>query len=161
VLILDTSFLVELYALPEKAKAFRVVHAKEWFTRARRDRHGLQVPFACILEFGNTITQIKNPTHRADLAAQLAKDFEAAVMRGHQAMWVATDAPQFESATGLLSSWSIHHAPMGRSLVDAAIVRAAAARKAADSAAQVHIWTYDQKLKALEPDEDPAPFPMA
>lgn len=160
VLVLDTSFLVELYALPEKAKAHRVPHAQAWFTQARTARHGLQVPFACVLEFGNTIAQIKEPGSRTTCAARLALDFEAAVMRGHQAMWVATDAPQFESATELVKFWSTQHAPIGRSLVDAAIVRAAVRRKEADSAAQVHIWTYDKKLKEMEPDTEPAPFPM-
>lgn len=159
--ILDTSFLIELYGLTKRSKPPRVAEAQARFKSARLLRNGLQVPFACVLEFGNKISQVEDPLARVRHAAHLASDFQAGTNRGHEAMWVATDAPQFESATALILEWSSVHAPIGRSLVDAAVVRAASARKFFDKAAQVHIWTYDQKLKAMEPDPDPEPFASA
>jgi len=160
VYFVDTSYLLELYAVPgfsdpAATTAVRTRFAGAW---TRGDR--LFVPLGCLLEFGNHIADIKNPSDRVKWAKQLHDLVVEALDTGTKLRRFAlVEAPPLNDIQLLVADWRKNHVTVPRGLVDAATVEKARRFKRERAVGNpVHIWTRDRRLKGVEPDPEPDPF---
>lgn len=156
----DTSYLLELYAVPgfNDPQAKDVIRAKFKDAWTRSDR--LLVPLGCLLEFGNHIAALKSPGERDKWAGQLHELVDEALEPGRKLRrFVIVEAPPLDDLCRLVKDWCTSHVTAPRGLVDAATAeRAKAFKRDRAMGNPVHIWTRDRKLKGVEPDAEPNPF---
>lgn len=156
----DTSYLVELYAVPgffdqAASDAIRARFVAAW---SRGDR--LFVPLGCILEFGNHVANVKNPSDRLKWSKRLHELVcESLDPTAKQRPFTLVAAPHIDEVALLVADWHSKHVAAPRGLVDAAIAEKARNFKRERAVgAPVHIWTRDRRLKLVEPDPEPNPF---
>jgi hypothetical protein len=165
--ILDTSYLLEMYRIPGKhaAAAHAMILGKLQTHVAAAGR--LYVPIPVIFEFANHIAAVTDGAARFQLAGNLRETVTSSVQT--QSPWVVLPFRQNQlldevvvALTTYCESFATQYAIRGVGLTDVAIIDAArqlrrpAARQS--PRATVHIWTRDAVLKAEEPDHEPDPY---
>ena len=157
ILVIDTSYLLELYRVPDyfDPAAHDAIKAK--FAEAITAKSRLYVPFPAIFEVANHIVDGRDGTARKALAARFVGDIVRSFEKGTP--YTVTPAIDEEKLKALLLVFAKEFAPQRVGLTDAAIVDAARRLKTEQRApAKVYIWTKDRRLKANEPDPEPNPF---
>lgn len=156
----DTSYLLELYAVPGFSDVRAVEEVRKRFARAWKAKDRLFVPLGCLLEYGNHVADIKNDDHRAKWAHSLHEIVtEVLDTKRKSRPFILTEAPELSEAEALVRTWKDKHVRAPRGLVDAATAEKAAAFKRTHAFGNpVHIWTRDRRLKGVEPDPEPDPF---
>jgi hypothetical protein len=160
VLVVDTSYLLELYQVPSYSDAAAYVEVKARFERAVIARSRLYVPFPAVFEVANHIVDGRD----GGVIVPLAKRFVADVLQSFESTvpFIITPHIDEENLKALLRVFSGKLAPQRIGLTDGSMIEEA--RRLKDKygrQAYVHIWTKDRRLKAHEPDAEPDPFVVA
>jgi len=165
--ILDTSYLLEIYRVPGKhdPAAHSEITARLAAHIAGSGR--IYVPIPVIFEFANHIADLADGGARFNLAAKLKETIHSSLETASP--WIIMPFRQndlLDEVTGALVDHCRHfaeqYAVQGVGLTDIALIDAAnrlskmAARQT--PRASVHIWTRDVALKAREPDCEQDPF---
>ena len=156
----DTSYLLELYAVPGCFDPHAKEIVRSRFAEAWRRADRLFVPLGCLLEFGNHIADLRSPSDREKWAKLLHdRVVEALDPAAKQRQFAVVEAPLLTDLSLLVSDWRAKHVAAPRGLVDAATVEKARSEKRQRALGNpVHIWTRDRRLKGVEPDPEPDPF---
>jgi hypothetical protein len=156
----DTSYLLELYKVPDCFDETAALQVRKRFEGAWRRGDRLFVPIGCLLEYGNHVANIKNQQLRENWARLLHKVVvDVLDPKKPSRPFTLTEAPEIDGVELLVRNWCDKHVSAPRGLVDAAIAEKAAAFKRERSFGNpVHIWTRDRRLKGVEPDPEPNPF---
>ncbi len=157
VLVIDTSYLVELYKVPGFFSEAHHTEVKARFERAADARSRLFIPFPVIFEVANHIVDGRDDGARA----RLAKSFVEHVLTSfeQETPFIITPALTEENLKTLLRIFAGEFAAQRVGLTDAAIVEEGRRlKKKYGAQALVHIWTKDKRLKANEPDPERDPF---
>lgn len=166
--VVDTSYLLELLQIPQcsDANAYEAVFQR--FRQADGSRTQLYVPLSVLFELGNHIADVKDGQARHRLARQLVESVE---------IWLSGETPitivssmddartveDFCAALNAMTAKFAELAPDRHGLTNTAVVLEAQRLKQKYPGStlkqiHVHIWTRDQRLKALEPDTEPNAF---
>lgn len=156
----DTSYLLEFYAVPDYSDTLAVPEVRRRFKQAWDAKDRLIVPLGCLLEYGNHVADIKNESNRMKWAKLLHQHVSEALDKTKRSRpFILTDAPELDASELLVRTWSERHVKAPRGLVDAATAEKAAQFKRDHAFGNpVHIWTRDRRLKGVEPDHEPDPF---
>jgi hypothetical protein len=162
-LVVDTSYLLELFKVPGRFEPTFSDLVKQRFREAVVAGHRLFVPFATIFEVANHIALVRDGGARKKLAYLLASTVRQCVETGNP--WVITPASEdilydLSELLRLCDVYARELAIQGIGLSDTAIIEEARRlkKKYNQPADRVHIWTRDQALKANEPDPEPKPL---
>jgi len=165
--VVDTSYLVELYRVPGMFSEEAHVAVVGKFQGHVAANGRLYVPVPVIFELANHIADIRDGTIRHRLAAQLRSAVETSLdrqspwiivpMEARNILWDLTDA-----LLDLCGAFAGEYAVQGIGLTDAAIIDfckiLVEARRDRLPVPLVHIWTRDVALKAREPDREEQSF---
>jgi hypothetical protein len=157
VLVIDTSYLLELYKVPSYFSQEAHHEVRVRFERAVKSKSRLYVPFPAIFEVANHIVDGRDGRARVALAQRFVEDVLQSFER--TTPFVITPAINEENLKTLLRVFSGELAQERVGLTDGSMIEEARRLKEKYGMhARVHIWTKDQRLKAREPDQEPAPF---
>ena len=159
VYVLDTSYLVELYAVGRYSNATASAEVRRLFAGANSRGGRFFVPLPCLFELGSKIADVEHEARRTQLASKLLTDVMECLSR--QRPWEITPAGPPESILPeLLRRFSSMAAKRPIGLVDAFIVSEACRLKQRYEryGARVHLWTNDRNLKSMEPDAESVPY---
>jgi predicted nucleic acid-binding protein len=157
VLVIDTSYLLELYKVPDYFDPAAHLEVKARFERTLGGNHRLYVPFPAVFEVANHIVDGRDGSARG----VLAQKFVADVLKSYEQTvpFIITPHVDEESLKTLLRVFSGEFAVQRIGLTDASIIAEARRLKSKHgSGARVHIWTKDVRLKAHEPDHEADAF---
>ncbi len=161
-IVVDTSYLLELFQVPDCSSMQAYDHIFQRFANARHVTDQLHVPLPVLFELGNHVADVKNGQERRRLASLLVETVDT-WLSGDTPVTIVSSMNDFgtvqdfrDAVTGLTQGFHVL-APDRHGLTNAAI--ALEAKRLRDrhknsslKTYAVHIWTTDQKLKALEPD---------
>lgn len=156
VLVIDTSYLDELYQVDGYSESRDYPEIKKRFQNARTDI--LCIPVTVIFELTNHIAHIKdNDTRRRELAGQLAKHIDSSIKTKRP--YTITPCEDFSSLDELsknLFEFSNNYAQKSLGLTDTSVFLEAKRqrKKYPKNDYLVHIWTRDKKLKLCERELD-------
>jgi len=157
VLVIDTSYLLELYRVPHYSNDASHAAIKARFGKAIEQKSQLYVPFPAIFEVANHIVDGRDPGPRKKLAELFVGHVLQSFEKGQP--FVITPALDEASLKELLQQFANEFAPQRVGLTDTSIVSEAKRLKQKYGASyNVHIWTKDRRLKAHEPDFERDPF---
>lgn len=158
IFVVDTSYLLELFAVPNFSTPESVDAVKEKFRLAIESRHQIVVPLGCIYELANHIADVPDGNIRNRLAAQLSDAVSRSLKTSQP--WLIIPPDKLESfLPELLKTFSTDYVAQKLSLTDTAtILEALRLKEKYTTLCKVHIWTKDVTLKAREPDAEEEPF---
>lgn len=157
VLVIDTSYLLELYKVPDYFDPTAHLAVKDRFARALAGPSRFYVPFPAVFEVANHIVDGREGSARAALAQRFVADILTSYEQAKP--FIVTPAVDEESLKTLLRVFSNEFAVQRIGLTDASIIAEARRLKTKyGKEAHVHIWTKDVRLKAHEPDQEVDPF---
>lgn len=164
VLVIDTSYLVEIYRVP--GRFHEAAHAEIVRRLAIELDRGTRcyVPVAVIFELANHVAHVKSGASRRALAKRLADDVRASIDQGVPWIVVPTEDRAILMETAhlleLVDEFATALADQAIGLSDAAVITEARRLKKRPThpGFPVHIWTREQAMKAHEPDAEPDPF---
>lgn len=157
VLVIDTSYLLELYRVPDYFDPAAHDSIKVRLDQAAKTPCRLFVPFPVIFEVANHIVDARD----GDVRKRLADHFVGDVVQSFERTTPFSISPAINERTlhELLKVFAKELALQRVGLTDCAIVGEARRIKGKyGDHARVHIWTRDRRLKAHEPDPEPDPF---
>ncbi|MBS0659501.1 MAG: hypothetical protein JSR82_14765 [Verrucomicrobia bacterium] len=158
VVVLDTSYLTELYRCPEYFHSAFSAAARQRLASHQAAGASFYLPLPCLFELGSKIAHGKDASERMRLARQLRRDVDLSFTA--RPIWKITPAGKPEDVLPpLLETFeSSIHEKIG--LVDTFVAAEAHRLKIerANFKPVVHIWTKDTALKAREPDPEPDPL---
>jgi len=157
VLVIDTSYLLELYKVPHYSEPKAHAEIKKRFAKAVEAGSRRYVPFPVIFEVANHIVDGREEGARIKLAQLFVEHVLQSFERASP--FIITPALDAENLKMLLERFAGEFAPQRVGLTDTSIIEEAQRlkQKYGDSY-KVHIWTKDRRLKAREPDTEPDPF---
>lgn len=159
VLVVDTSYLLELLAVPGCSNGRCSQAVRDLFKTAFKDGDRIFVPLPCIFEVGNHIVDVRDGGARRRIAEVFVKTVTSSVKDNNP--WIITPAQSLELLPAICQDFLSNHAHDGVGLSDCCIVHEAdrLKRKYHDKDNYcVHIWTKDTRLKAREPDTEENAF---
>ncbi len=166
--VVDTSYLLELFRVPNNSDATAFHPVFQRFENADGVNVQLYVPLSVLFELGNHIADVKDGGKRYRLVGELVEAVQVWLSGESQFTIVSSmdDARTVEDFCAALSAMTAKFAslaPDKHGLTNTAVVLEAQRlrRKYRSSGLkqyQVHIWTRDQRLKALEPDTEADAF---
>lgn len=157
VLVIDTSYLLELYKVPTAFTPAAHQEVRARFARAIKNKSPRYVPFPVIFEVANHIAHGPEGRARVELGRRFVADVLQSFERAET--FVVTPALDTENLKALLRVFSGEMVQEGIGLTDGSMIHEARRLKAKYGPhARVHIWTQDRHLKAREPDREPDPF---
>ena len=148
-IVVDTSYWVELFKIPRHSSEAKHLAIKEKFAWAVERKATLYFPLPCVYELANHIAHVRDGTARKNLAEQLYQTVTA-----QQLPIVVTPACAVNELSVFIEHFKDEYVTQGIGLADAAVIDAARHLKNPNN--QVHIWTLETAIKAREPDEEPA-----
>jgi hypothetical protein len=147
--VIDTSWLLEFYVVPGHHTENRSGRVQENFEIAVKSKSTFILPLAVIFEYCNHIAQIGTGSlrkkHAVDFWTHIQMSRENAVP---YLILPAADLPEIDVDVEKFAST---YAVQGIGLVDIQVERIAK-EWSNKSECIVHIWSFDTKLKALEPN---------
>ncbi len=160
VYIIDTSYLLELYAVPGSCEDQAVEEVRKRFESATRVGSRLFVPSGCLFELCNHVADVRGGETRSELARKIADDVEASFSDDYFP-WRLAPAEAHRELRLQMRRFAKEYVVQGIGLTDTQVVEIAANQKKRYGGGLgyfVHIWTRDRTLKALEPDPEPRAF---
>ncbi|PTL79728.1 hypothetical protein [Vitiosangium sp. GDMCC 1.1324] len=162
-LLVDTSYLLELFKVPDRFDPDFAERVKKRFGVAVKAGHRLYVPFPVVFEVANHIAGVRDGGSRKKLAELLANTVRSCVESANP--WIITPASEdilydLSELLRLCDVYAREMAVQSIGLSDTAIIEEARRLKGKYNQPddRVHIWTRDQALKAHEPDTESAPL---
>jgi predicted nucleic acid-binding protein len=156
VLVIDTSYFLELFQVPGHSSPKRSKEIKARFERANQLGGRLYVPLPVVFELANHIAHVRTGADRKRLANFLVGSVEASIR--DESPWILVPAKDaLNELRELCASFKATDASQSVGLTDACIIEEARRlrRKYPVKTYRVHIWTTDDSLKAHEPDVEP------
>ncbi len=159
VYVIDTSYLLELFAVPGHSTKEARDKIKIRIAAAAQSGARLYVTVPSIYELANHISHVSDGKVRRSLAKKVKKDVLSSLDEG--APWTIIPAQQLDTFRNLIVSFVDNHVIQGIDLSDSTLIDEA--RRLKDTTYRgpgwrVHIWTKDKNLKALEPDNEPRAY---
>jgi predicted nucleic acid-binding protein len=160
IILLDTSYLLELFRVPHDSVEGHHLVAKELMTEAIELGYDLYCTLGVLYEVANHIVDVKN----VEVQRRLAREFQEMVTLAWEENSPFSIVPNSSSAEILAEFASLPELCVkykdtlrqGLSLVDCTIIEVASKIKVNYAARKrkwaAHIWTRHGELKALEPD---------
>lgn len=155
--IIDTSYLLELFKVPDCSNESHGEKIKEKYYHAIENKSRLYVPLSCVFEFADHIADVKNGNSRKILGGKFLKTIKSSIE--DQVPWTITPSAGLEFIPKICEVFANTYVIRGIGLTDTSIIsEAKRLKKKYKSFYKVHIWTKDKKLKAYEPDKEKNPF---
>ena len=155
VLVLDTSYLCELYRVPGFHRREVSAQIEERIQMQAEGR--FYVPLGCLYELCDHIGDVADGRRRREIAVQVVSDVETSLADGLP--WIILPAADVKAELPqLLRAFSEDSLRLQMGLTDSTVVSVAQRLSKKYSASldyRVHIWTTDERLKAYEPDSEP------
>lgn len=162
-LVVDTSYLLELFKVPDYFDPLFSDKVKQRFKKAAgKASYRFYVPFAVVFEVANHIADGRNDARRKELADQLARTVRQSI--DNATPWIITPSAEnillhVSELPRLCDLYATRFADQRIGLSDTAIIEEALRLKAKYGAfGKVHIWTKDKRMKRHEPDPEPEPL---
>jgi hypothetical protein len=157
--VVDTSYLWELVNSGKETNSPACQKVRGLFKKAQAAHARLYVPMPCIFELANHVAKVKHDARRKKLADWL---FDSVVESlDERVPWIITPAGDPKTILSeLLQTFRNQVVKKGIGLVDlfAASEAKRLKKEHSDRNANVHIWTNERALKAMEPDPERNPF---
>ena len=156
VYVIDTSYLLELFAVPGHSTKEARDEIKIRIAAAAKSGARLYVTVPCIYELANHISQVPNGNARRSLAEQVRDTVLSSLDQGTP--WTIIPSQQLDTFKNLIVSFIDNHVIQGIDLSDSTLIDEARRLKRDTyqrRGSPVHIWTKDRKLKVYEPDSEP------
>ncbi len=166
--VVDTSYLLELFRVPRNSDVTAFDPIFQRFEQVDGVNTQLYLPLPVLFELGNHIADVKDGGTRYRLAGELVESVQ---------FWLSSESPytivssmddartleDFCAALVAMTEKFAALAPDKHGLTNTAVVMEAQRlrkkyRNSALKQYQVHIWTRDHRLKALEPDAETDAF---
>lgn len=156
VYVIDTSYLLEIFAVPGHSTKEPKDKIKIRIAAAAKSDARLYVTVPSIYELANHISHVSNGNTRRSLAERVRDTVLSSLDTGTP--WTIIPSQQPDTFKKLIVSFVNNHVIQGIDLSDSTLIDEA--RRLKDTTYRgpgwrVHIWTKDTNLKALEPDNEP------
>lgn len=158
-IVVDTSYLVELFEIKNKSNKNAVKEIKSRFAQAIKAGSLLYVSTSALFELANHIAHVNDGDQRRKLAIKLKATVEKS--KNEKNPWIiepCEELADIEQLMEALIQFSEQYASQGLGLTDTSIVLIAENLKKQYKQDNVYIWTTDEDLKAREPDTEQNPF---
>lgn len=156
--VVDTSWLIELFRFPDRSIPERSADAHRRLDDALRRNVRLVLPVPVLFEAGNFVAQIRVQEVRALQAKRLLSLFDLAA-KGFPWIVPLASGDEVWTRSHLHDCMTRFVAAQDKpqlGLTDAAVIYEAERLKADRLwPRRVHIWTYEDAMKAREPDPEP------
>ena len=159
VYLIDTSYLLELFAVPGCSTKAAVAEVKRRVSSAARNGARLYVPVPCIYELASHISDVADGNLRVSLAGKMRDSVLSSIDEGKP--WTVVPAQEPDGLREAVVRFAANHVLEGIDLNDGILIDEALRLKQSRYGGpgwRVHIWTKDRKLKAREPDTEPDAF---
>ncbi len=156
VYVIDTSYLLEIFAVPSHSTKEARDEIKNRIAAAAKNGARLYVTVPSIYELANHISHVSNGNARRLLAKQMRDTVLSSLDQGTP--WTIIPSQQLDTFRNLIVSFIDNHVIQGIGLSDSTLIDEARRLKNTTYRGpswRVHIWTKDKNLKALEPDNEP------
>lgn len=153
--LIDTSYLLELYAIPGKSTPEAIIEVRERLRSAAERGSPLYVTVPSIYELAKHIVRIRDGNQRRRYAVHVKNDVLSSLEKGTP--WSVIPSRQLDALGQLVSSFIDNHIHEGIDLTDSTLIdeaRRLRRERYKGSGWRVHIWTTDGNLKAREPDRE-------
>ena len=153
--VIDTSYLLELYAIPGKSTEDAIVEVRERFQSAAERGSRLYVTVPSIYELAKHISRIQDGNVRREKAIHMRDAVLSGLDSGFP--WNVIPSQKLDVLGQLVSSFVENHIYDGIDLTDSTLIDEAQRLKHERYGGpewHVHIWTKDLRLKAEEPDRE-------
>lgn len=156
VYVIDTSYLLELFAVPGDSTKEAIDEIRSRITAAAKSGARLYVTVPCIYELANHIADVSNGNARRSLAEKVRDTILSSL--DDATPWTIIPSQQLDTFKKLIVNFVDNHVIQQIGLSDSTLIDEA--RRLKDTTYRgpgwrVHIWTKDKNLKALEPDNEP------
>ncbi len=161
-IVIDTSYLVELFEVPGHFKESFAKEIKARFKNATTQGNKLYIPIPVLFELANHIAHVVDGNKRRGLVDNFSKTVEQGIdpkityinIIPFEAYAVASELSN--NLEKFVQLFAEQFAPEGLGFTDSAVVLEAKNLKKDHN--RVYIWTTDNPLKSYEPDTEPDPF---
>ena len=156
VYVIDTSYLLELFAVPGCSTKAAVVEVRNRIADAVNREARLYVTISSIYELSDHVCDVHDGNIRSQLAAKVRDTVLSSIEEGTP--WTIVPSQQIEVFKELVLSFAENHVRQGIDLTDSTLIdeaRRLRRERYRGPEWRVHIWTKDRKLKAREPDNEP------
>ncbi len=156
VYVIDTSYLLEIFAVPKCTNPKAQDKIKSLLTSAVENKARLYVTVPSIYELANHISDVPNGNVRRSLAEQVRDTVLSSLNDGMP--WTIIPSQQPDTFKNLIVSFVNNHVIQDIDLSDSTLIDEAHRLKRERyqrRGSPVHIWTTDEALKAWEPDNEP------
>lgn len=157
--VIDTSYLLELYAIPGKSTPEAIIEIRKRILSAAENGSPLYVTAHSIYELAKHISRIKDGNVRRRKAIHMRDAVLSSLVSGSP--WTVIPSQQLDALGKLISSFVENHIHDGIDLADGTVIdEAQRLRKERYIGPRwrVHILTKDRNLKAREPDPERSAF---
>ena len=159
VYVIDTSYLLELFAVPSHSTKEATDEIRSRFAAAAKSGARLYVPVPSIYELANHISHVSDGNVRRSLAKVVQKYVLSSLDDGTP--WIIIPSQQLDTFKKLIVSFVDNHVIQRIGLSDSTLIDEAHRLKRdryGGRGWRVHIWTKDEALKAWEPDSEPRAY---
>lgn len=159
IIILDTSYLIELVGCGRDSNPAASKTVKSMFKSANRKRARFFVPLPVLFELGDHIADVAHHQRRSELTSWLVGTVGSCIAKSLPFTITPADNPG-EILPKLMARFKTDCPKVGTGLVDCFTAMEAHRLKSRIHAIKptVHIWTNDRPLKSREPDPESNPF---
>ena len=159
VYLIDTSYLLELFAVPGCSTERAVAEVKRRVLNAASNDARLYVTAPCIFELASHIADVPDGNLRVSLAGKMRDSVMSSLNEGMP--WTLLPSREARWLREAVARFADTHVREGIDLADGTLIdeaRRLKRKRYRGPSWRVHIWTKDRKLKAREPDTEPAAF---
>lgn len=159
VYVIDTSYLLEIFAVPSHSTKEARDEIKNRIAAAAKSGARLYVTIPSIYELANHISHVSNGNVRRSLAEKVRDTVLSSLDNGTP--WTIIPSQQLDTFKNLIVSFVNNHVIQDIDLSDSTLIDEAHRLKDTTYRGpgwRVHIWTKDKKLKAQEPDNEPRAY---
>ena len=156
VYVIDTSYLLELFAVPGHSTKEATDEIRSRFTTAVENKARFYVTVPSIYELANHISHVSDGNIRRSLAGRVRDAVLSSLDDGTP--WTIIPSQQPDTFKKLIVSFVDNHVIQRIDLSDSTLIDEARRLKRERYGGpgwRVHIWTKDEVLKTWEPDSEP------
>ena len=159
VLVVETSYLCELYRVPAFSdRRFGERLSAKWEQEERAGAR-FRVPVGCVYQVCDHIADVPDGHQRRRLADRIATDLKSSTERWTP--WLTVPSHSVAELASFVRAFASDPGHLMLGLTNAQVVEIARGLKTeyrGTGGYQVHIWTRNRRLKAYEPDREPDPL---